>query len=446
MSALYDPLVTYDPKSATVKPHLAKSLTTRDGTVWLLELRPGVKFTDGTALDSLAVKFNWERVLDPALNSPHAEAMRSVTLNVVDEHTLEIRLPRTDRTFDHQVAQELTYVGSPDAIRRDSAGFGQKPVGAGPFKLESWARDQKQEFVRNPNYWQGPDKPLLDKLVFAVEPNTPTMAVAQNRADLNFQDSERELRQARDAGLAMSGTPNAGGPMLAFNSGAAPFDDIKARQAVAWTLDQKQLATALGTGNEPALTVVPTGTPLYAQAPRQPAPDLAKAQQLATELRVAGKPLVFTMTCSQRQREACEAMQAMLKAAQIEATVDIKDANAYNQALATRSYQAVWGYDSGADLDVWLAGLTRSNSSSNYLQYRSTAVDGAWETIRTAATPEAKAAGYRTLLDTLAADTPWWLFNQMPRYALARKDTVTGLEAAFGDGVMRWDLVGRTKA
>ncbi|HVF15090.1 MAG TPA: ABC transporter substrate-binding protein, partial [Acidimicrobiales bacterium] len=59
-------LVTYKPEALEPSPLLAAALPTvsADGTVYTFELRPGVKFHDGTALDSAAVKFSLERARD----------------------------------------------------------------------------------------------------------------------------------------------------------------------------------------------------------------------------------------------------------------------------------------------------------------------------------------------------------------------------------------------
>ena len=85
MYAVYDALMLTDNKTGEVKPALAESLTSTDRIVWTLKLRPNVKFSDGTPYDAEAVKFNWDRHNDPALNStarPLIQSMKSI--EVVD--------------------------------------------------------------------------------------------------------------------------------------------------------------------------------------------------------------------------------------------------------------------------------------------------------------------------------------------------------------------------
>src|SRR5207247_709880 len=66
--AVFDPLMYSD--NGAVKPSSAESLTSSDATVWMLKLHPNMKFSDGTPWDAAAVKYNWERIMDPANASP----------------------------------------------------------------------------------------------------------------------------------------------------------------------------------------------------------------------------------------------------------------------------------------------------------------------------------------------------------------------------------------
>src|SRR5690606_14828603 len=54
-------------------------------------------------------------------------------------------------------------------------GFGQKPVGTGPFMLEEWAKDDRIVLVRNEGYWRGPHQ--LARVIFRIIPE-PTARIA----------------------------------------------------------------------------------------------------------------------------------------------------------------------------------------------------------------------------------------------------------------------------
>ena len=67
---LFETLVTTPDDSTEVVPGIASSWTTSpDGLAWTFKLRPNIRFHDGTPLDAAAVKFTFDRVIDP--NHPH---------------------------------------------------------------------------------------------------------------------------------------------------------------------------------------------------------------------------------------------------------------------------------------------------------------------------------------------------------------------------------------
>jgi len=98
---IFETLVATRPDSTEVIPGLAESWTTSpDGMVWTFKLRRGVRFHDGTPLDAAAVKFTFDRVIDPG--HPHAKSgkwsfvtgyLSSVkSVDVLDLQTVQLHL------------------------------------------------------------------------------------------------------------------------------------------------------------------------------------------------------------------------------------------------------------------------------------------------------------------------------------------------------------------
>src|SRR5436190_9296026 len=153
---LFDMLAYSDPKDGQVKPQTAESLTSTDAVTWTLKLRPNIKFTDGTDYDAAAVKFNWERLQNPANSATRAAQANLIqSMDVVDARTLKITLKAKNAVFPQAVAL-IPFIGSPTAINAKGANFRSDPVGAGPFTLKSWTRDSQAVFQRNPKYWNAP--------------------------------------------------------------------------------------------------------------------------------------------------------------------------------------------------------------------------------------------------------------------------------------------------
>src|SRR5262249_20262163 len=119
--AVYGELVYSDPADGQVKPQMADSLTSTDGLVWNLKLRPNVKFTDGTLYDDNAVKFNWLRLQDPNNHASRASQANTIqAMDVVDPLNLKITLKAKNAIFPQTVAL-IPYVASPTAIQAQGA-------------------------------------------------------------------------------------------------------------------------------------------------------------------------------------------------------------------------------------------------------------------------------------------------------------------------------------
>src|SRR5699024_1307126 len=89
LAAVYGSLLWRD-MSGEVHSGLAESMTTEDGQVWSLTLQPDLTFTDGTPLDAEAVKFNWDRLADPATGSTVLSAVKDIEVKVIDDITVQV--------------------------------------------------------------------------------------------------------------------------------------------------------------------------------------------------------------------------------------------------------------------------------------------------------------------------------------------------------------------
>jgi peptide/nickel transport system substrate-binding protein len=299
-SMVFDHLIYNDGKTGQPVPQTAESLTSTDGLTWTLKLRPNIKFTDGTPYDAAAVKFNWDRLADPKnAAAKQVQASTIASTSVVDAQTLSITLKSKNSVFPQTVIF-ITYIGSPTAIQAEGAGFASAPVGAGPFVLKSWTRDSQMVMTRNPNYWNSP-RPYLDQVV------TKIIADASQRSNTFKTTSGGVLNVVTtpadvDAALSSGGVDNHivlnGGSEIMFNIRKAPFNDLRARQAIAAALDRADLVKVVDLGKVvPMNSVFGQDSPFYDPAILQTPFDATKAQQLFDQLAADnGGPLTFTIS------------------------------------------------------------------------------------------------------------------------------------------------------
>ncbi|MYV99623.1 ABC transporter substrate-binding protein [Streptomyces sp. SID3343] len=450
MSALYDFLVTLDPNTGEVRPRIAESLKPdAGGKLWTLKVRPGVAFTDGTPYDAAAVKANWEAHADPAMKSLRRGLVAGVTTEVAGPLELRITLATPNLSFDRTVAYGLSFIASPTAFRADPAGFGAKPVGAGPFKLKEWVRGDHQTMVRNPTYWQQ-GLPHLDQVTFkTIADNQQILnTIATGQADLTVTSDGQVQAQAENKNLKADTAQVDGGQFLLFNLKRAPFDDPRARRAVALAMDAGAMTKMLFNGEiKPAHGLFRENSALIdPSVPQQPAPDQAEAQRLFDELAAEGKPVNFGFLTQQHPtaRKAAEYVQGRInqyRNAHME--IEAVEIGAYiTKGLVNRDFQ-VQGYGMWqADPDPAFDTLLRSTSSSNYGGYASPAADRALDAARAAGTPEARRQAYTDLVREIGKDLPVWVWQEATTTTVYRPQ-VTAVKLA-NEGQLEMDQIGLT--
>ncbi|NUU23231.1 MAG: ABC transporter substrate-binding protein [Streptomycetaceae bacterium] len=451
LNAIYDTLVYADAKTGRIEPRLAESLSTPDaGRTWRLVLRDGVKFSDGTMLNADAVKFTWDRMADPATRSLYSSSLRGVTTQVVDARTVQVTLAQPNTHFDQIVAANLGYIVSPTAYQKDPQGFARKPVGAGPFLLKEWVQGDHQTYVRNPGYWQ-PGRPYLDEVVFRTitDQQQSFNSVQSGSADMAFTLDARNALLAKNAGFDVSELALNGPGGVLFNMAKPPFNDPRARQALALALDPEAFTKIMYNGD----VVTPKGlfavtSPLIDQAAipgyHQ---DKAKAAELAKQLADEGKPLTFTLTVPQSTNsgkigEYLQQQWGLVPG--INARIDYVEINAMiGKVVVGRDYQAAY-YNLATAGEPVLWNTLYSKSPNNWLNYSSPEADAALEASRAAATPEELKAAYTRLAQAAAADTLLIPLQESISYVYAKAGRFGGLELT-SIGAILMDRIGRTQ-
>src|SRR5437870_6507811 len=197
---LYEGLYTLDENRRPI-PMLAESFPTvsRDGLVYTVKLRPGVKFHNGkemTAEDVVASLGRWgqQSVYGRVLFAQVAD------FRVVDKYTVELRL----RERSAVVLISLAVPGNFAAIYPKEIAEKFKPqekvtefVGTGPFKFAEWKPDQYIRMVRFDDYKPRSEKPsgyggaktvYVDEIRWIPVPDVATRVAQVETGELDFAD------------------------------------------------------------------------------------------------------------------------------------------------------------------------------------------------------------------------------------------------------------------
>jgi peptide/nickel transport system substrate-binding protein len=445
-NALYDVLMWIEP-NGKLHPGLALSLTTQDGLTWTLKLRPNLKFTDGTPVDADAVKFSMERLKDPALASPSRGAANTIaTLTASDPLTLNITLVAKNFQFPWLLGfYALNWVVSPTAVRALGADFGTKPVGAGPFVVQSRVPASQTVLIRNPNYWNKP-LPYLDQITLKINPDSAQGldTVKSGGADAGYSSSFQERDQAKLSGLQSTYQLFGGGVAFHFNTTRPPFNDTRARRAVSLAFDPNVLNQSVFGGAAVApKTIFSSDSPFYDKSLQLPVNNPKEAQRLLDELASGGTPLHFGLNCSPNTVSvgACKSLQTQL-ASYKNLTIDLNllDNATFTTKLLSKDFDLTIGGTNSFDPEPNISEGYRTGGAVNFGGFSDPIIDQALTTGRSTNDLAARKAAYSQFQKEWIAQVPailLWRFT--PGWNYTKK--LTGFRL-YGQGNLLVDQFG----
>jgi peptide/nickel transport system substrate-binding protein len=281
--AMFDPLVWWLPTAdggSEFVPGLAKSYTVSpDASVYTFKLRQGVTFHDGTKFDATAVKATYDHIVDPATKSksglgalgPYKET------KIIDPYTVQIIFSAPNAGFMHQQAAGNFGIASPTALAKyGPTGFGNNPVGTGPFKFVSYAPGSQLTLAKNAAYTWGPaalsaKPPLLDKLIFRIvtDDSGRYNALQSGQLQIAMNLPPNDIAAAQQSGKFKQLTVQSiGTPIgMPINVTKPPTDDPLVRQAIMYAVNQEVLVKQVLFGvDTPAHTVLTPITPGYSKS------------------------------------------------------------------------------------------------------------------------------------------------------------------------------------
>jgi peptide/nickel transport system substrate-binding protein len=272
-------LIEINRSTQQTEPALAKSWkTSADGRIFTLQLRKGIRFSDGHPFDADDVVFSFAVYMDEKVDSPQRDLLiidgKPLTVTKIDQYAVRFSLPRpyaaAERLFDGLAMLPKHLLERPYREGRFEQAWSlnaapAQVAGLGPFRLKQYLPGQRIVLERNPYYWRvdrdNHRLPYLDELVFlfvgtedaqvmrfeAGETNVLSRLSSEN---YNLLSRERAQRGALLADLGPSLEYN----FLVFNQndlGSKKLDaiahkqgwfrDLKFRQAVSAAIDRDSI-------------------------------------------------------------------------------------------------------------------------------------------------------------------------------------------------------------
>ncbi|MFV2063636.1 MAG: peptide ABC transporter substrate-binding protein [Chloroflexota bacterium] len=276
LSQVYEGLTALDADSR-LQPALAESWTvSQEGRRITFNLRPDITFSDGTAISAEDVRRSWLRVIDPRQPSPLSSLLDDVAGAAAyargegseedvgisaDGQTLSVEFERPASYFPAVTAVPTLAVvpasiedqrGGPEEGRVFTASGAYVPVSQGSGELRLSANDA---------YWAGP--PSIESVVVITDDGgRSSVDIFEDEAvdwtSISAADASW-IRYDRRLGPQLRRSEEMVVDLMGFDTTRPPFDDPRARRAVAMAVDWRRLGRLARLDGEPATSLVPPG-------------------------------------------------------------------------------------------------------------------------------------------------------------------------------------------
>ena len=349
--ATYDGLTTFKKVdgdgSFTVVSDLAESIPepTNGGKTYVFTLRPGIKFSDGTDLTTDDVVASFQRIFkvssptagsfyngivgaDACLKAPETCTLEGGVVGDKAAGTVTINLTSPDPEFLYKISVPHAAINPKSAPTKDA---GNTPIPTtGPYMFASYDPNTALVMVRNPYFkeWSRAAQPegYPDEInyKFGLTVEAEVTAVQNNQANWVYDPPPADRLAEIGSKYADQVHINA---LTAFwylplNVNIAPFNNLKARQAVNWAIDRNAVVQLDGGPNlaSPVCTILPPGVPGFKPSCQYTKPagdtwqgaDLDKAKQLVQESGTAGQEVTVIVSDDSVNKAVGEYVQSVL--------------------------------------------------------------------------------------------------------------------------------------
>ncbi|MBL7009304.1 MAG: peptide ABC transporter substrate-binding protein [Planctomycetes bacterium] len=452
LNALFCGLTRLDPATLELLPALAESWESGDGfRWWRFQLRPGLRWSDGSPLTAQDLEQSWRRLTDPATGAGYGGWLDDLV-------ELSARGPELVARFSQPMpafAEMCSYhalAPVPPGLRRGTQAPGT--VSDGPFRLVERRIRFGVRLEPNPFYWDAASV-RLESLEFRTVESQFTALNLFLTGEADFVPEVPSLavtalleRERHRPGLRPEFRPS---PFLAtyfyrLNVQRPPLDDPRVRRALNLAVDRDQIAATLGGGQPAAASFVPPWIPGYRPPELEPRFDPAAARASLAEAGFpggAGFPeLELLFNSAEIHRDVAEAIQAQWR---------------QHLGIRTRLLNQEWkvfldaqrGLDYQLSRSSWIADyrhpatfleIFRRGSPNN----RTGWADGRYEALLDRARLEpdrtAQLSLYRRAEELLLRDGP-----VLPLFFYANQELVSGRVRGFHRNVLGWVDWGRLR-
>ncbi|MEV0600329.1 ABC transporter substrate-binding protein [Streptomyces sp. NPDC050315] len=447
----------------SLSPGLAEKVTWSNDRTLVLDLRPGVKFWDGSSMTPEDVVYSLERQRDPKAQALYGNYLAAVTsIKVTGPHQVTLRTKEFDQTLPKALSTSFGAVNKKAYTEKAGPAYGTAKGGlmcTGPFRLDSWKPGSDITLERNDSYWDAELEPKVRQVEFKFITNNNTLTSALLSGEV---DGAYELPPSSATALAKAGNgtvhlgPSTQNVLLIPGSAESPAADRRVLDALSLVIDREALIKNVFGGNATTLkSLVPPLTwrgdkaagqfdAAYAALPDVPEPDAEKAKKLVARAGPVPRPLVAAIPAGDQR-----SLQAMtfIQAAAEKIGVDIRIRQLQPTEMSSLFYDPsvrksldlvlTFGYVGMPDPASYVAESVTPRGLFNWTNYNNPEVTRLLDQARTASDPAASAKAYAEAQALFTPTTPA-VFLATTHERMFMNKRISGAPTSFAYMGMPW--------
>ncbi|MDE1993621.1 MAG: ABC transporter substrate-binding protein, partial [Rhizobiaceae bacterium] len=347
-----------------------------DGQSITFKLRSGVVFHDGTVFDAAAVKYNFDRVIDPSVKAfAHIFVENLTSTEVVDPQTVKVNFKGASGALLAALTGPAGMIVSPTAAKAEGDKFTDHPVGTGPFEFVNWAPADHVEVKRFDKYWKhdatGQPLPYLDGVLTRDITNSAVKLVELRSGNVQLGDIVQEKDYdtiKRDPNLELLQNPVGISQYLSFPVEKAPWTDVKLREAITDAINPAVLSKVTTGGAGTLLATFETPASWAFDSSLKPHTyDPKKAAELYKESGHQG-PINMIIGNRDVDIKIAQVIQSELAAIGIKMTIEVLERQAFFDKGINQKYDLMLQRTAMPlpDPDMLYSSAYGANASVNY--------------------------------------------------------------------------------
>ncbi len=435
-AVVVDSLYQIDEKGQTVG-QLVEKTETPSPNVYVLTLKKGIKFQDGTDLNAEAVKFNIQRHIDDPKSTRNQDVKDITSIETPDPYTVKITLKNAFAPFLNKLVGGAGYILSPAAVQKlgDNLQRDLTGAGSGPYKFVSWQKDTSITVERNPDYWgkdaDGTQLPYLDRIIFKPFPDENVRLTNIKTGDADVLLANPPYKDVADLknnpDLKVNEIPGLGFSFIFINTEKEPFNKPGVRRALSYALDRDQILQTVFFGNGIPLQLPVPSTITWAALTdglQYGKRDINKAKQEMQSAGMSDVTFAFQISnASPELQQTAELMKDQIKEAGFTMDIQLIDFATIVQNGNTGEYQTMGlGWSGGTDPDDNLYSLFYTKAGFNFAKWSNAQLDKALDDGRQNLDQSKRAQAYKDAQKVLMDEQPMIVYWQGPQISTVRKD------------------------